>query len=222
MITVHHLENSRSLRIVWMLEELGIDYQIKHYKRDSKTMLAPAELKAIHPLGKSPAITDGETTIVESGAIIEYLARRYGGEAWQPPADDSRWLEERYWLHYAEGSLMPLLVMKLIFGRIPQSPMPFFAKPIARGISGKVIGSFIDPQLDTHLAQIEQHLSANTWFTGDTPGCADIMMSFPLQAASARANLDHYPGIRRFLEQMEQRPAYQRAVDKAGPLSPMR
>ena len=99
MITVHHLENSRSLRIVWMLEELGIDYQIKHYKRDSKTMLAPAELKAIHPLGKSPAITDGETTIVESGAIIEYLARRYGGEAWQPPADDSRWLEERYWLH---------------------------------------------------------------------------------------------------------------------------
>lgn len=221
MITVHHLENSRSLRIVWMLEELGVEYRIKHYKRDSKTMLAPAELRAIHPLGKSPVITDGDNVIAESGAIIEYLAQHYGPEQWTIPASDPRWLQERYWLHYAEGSLMPLLVMKLIFSRIPQSPMPFFVKPVAKGISGKVIGTYLNPQLTTQLDIINQHLSTHTWFTGEEPGCADIMMSFPLQAASARADINALPGIKRFLEQMEARPAYQRAVETAGPLTPM-
>lgn len=221
MITVHHLENSRSLRIVWMLEELGVEYRIKHYKRDSKTMLAPAELRAIHPLGKSPVITDGDNVIAESGAIIEYLAQRYGDPDWIIPANDPRWQQERYWLHYAEGSLMPLLVMKLIFSHIPRSPMPFFVKPVAKGISGKVIGSFINPQLQTQLEVIEKHLSSHPWFTGDTPGCADIMMSFPLQAASARADINSLPSIARFLEQMEARPAYQRAVASAGPLTPM-
>lgn len=221
MITVHHLENSRSLRIVWMLEELGVEYRIKHYKRDSKTMLAPAELRAIHPLGKSPVITDGDNVIAESGAIIEYLAQHYGPEQWAIPASDPRWLQERYWLHYAEGSLMPLLVMKLIFSRIPQSPMPFFVKPVAKGISGKVIGTYLNPQLTTQLDIINQHLSTHTWFTGEEPGCADIMMSFPLQAASARADINALPGIKRFLEQMEARPAYQRAVETAGPLTPM-
>ncbi|MAX55700.1 MAG: glutathione S-transferase [Alcanivoracaceae bacterium] len=221
MITVHHLENSRSLRIVWMLEELGVDYQIKHYKRDSKTMLAPAELKAIHPLGKSPVITDGDTVIAESGAIIEYLARRYGDAQWQLESDDARWLQERYWLHYAEGSLMPLLVMKLIFSHIPNAPMPFFVKPVARGISGKVIKGHLDPQLENHLTVIEQHLAEHTWFTGDTLSCADIIMSFPLQAASARADLSKLPSIRRFVEQVETRPAHQRAVQNAGPLTPL-
>ncbi|MZR63676.1 glutathione S-transferase family protein [Alcanivorax sp. DP30] len=221
MITVHHLENSRSLRIVWMLEELGVEYQIKHYKRDSKTMLAPAELRAIHPLGKSPVITDGDNVIAESGAIIEYLAHRYGDPDWIIPASDPRWQQERYWLHYAEGSLMPLLVMKLIFSHIPRTPMPFFAKPVAKGISGKVIGTFINPQLQTQLDVIEKHLASHTWFTGDAPGCADIMMSFPLQAASARADIASLPSIARFLQQMEARPAYQRAVASAGPLTPM-
>lgn len=221
MITVHHLENSRSLRIVWMLEELGLEYRIKHYKRDSKTMLAPAELREIHPLGKSPVITDGDTVIAESGAIIEYLANRYGAPDWVIPADDPRWQQERYWLHYAEGSLTPLLVMKLIFSHIPRSPMPFFVKPVAKGISGKVIDGFLDPQLQTHLEIIEQHLASHTWFAGDTPGSADIMMSFPLQAASARANTDKLPSIKRFLAQVESRPAWQRAVEAAGPLSPL-
>ncbi|MGB1464796.1 MAG: glutathione S-transferase [Alcanivorax nanhaiticus] len=221
MITVHHLENSRSLRIVWMLEELGVEYRIKHYKRDSKTMLAPAELREIHPLGKSPVITDGDNVIAESGAIIEYLANRYGLPDWVIPANSPRWQQERYWLHYAEGSLMPLLVMKLIFSHIPRSPMPFFVKPVAKGISGKVIGGYINPQLQTQLEVIDKHLSEHSWFTGEQPGCADIMMSFPLQAASARADINTLPGIKRFLEQMEARPAYQRAVETAGPLTPM-
>ncbi|MED5388157.1 MAG: glutathione S-transferase [Pseudomonadota bacterium] len=222
MITLHHLENSRSLRIVWLLEELGVEYEIRHYARDSKTMLAPPELKQIHPLGKSPVITDGDATIAESGAIIEYLIQRYGDAQWNIASDDARWLEERYWLHYAEGSLMPLLVMKLIFSRIPTSSMPFIARPVARGISGKVIGTFIDPQLENHLAIIDAHLASRTWFTGDTPSGADIIMSFPLQAASARADLSRLPAIQRFLSQMEARPAYQRAVNRAGPLTPMR
>ncbi|MCG8394041.1 MAG: glutathione S-transferase [Pseudomonadales bacterium] len=221
MITVHHLENSRSLRIVWLLEELELDYQIRHYDRDRKTMLAPAELKAIHPLGKSPVITDGETTIAESGAIIEYLIQRYGTADWQIAAEDPRWLQERYWLHYAEGSLMPLLVMKLIFGRIPKAPMPFFAKPIARSISSKVTGTLLDPQLQNHLGVIEKHLAEHTWFAGEAPSCADIQMSFPLQAASARADLSELPAIQRFLTQVENRPAWQRAVEKAGPLIPL-
>lgn len=222
MITLHHLENSRSLRIVWLLEELGLDYEIRHYARDSKTMLAPPELKQVHPLGKSPVITDGDITVPESGAIIEYLIQRYGNDSWKISADDPRWVQERYWLHYAEGSLMPLLVMKLIFSRIPKSPMPFIARPVAKGISGKVIGTFIDPQLENQLAVIEAHLGTHSWFTGDTPSAADIIMSFPLQAASARADLSQLPAIQRFLQQMEARPAYQRAVERAGPLTPMR
>ena len=222
MITVHHLENSRSLRIVWLLEELGLDYEIKHYARNPKTMLAPAELREIHPLGKSPVITNGDTVIAESGTIIEYLVQRYGNGQWQPAPNDDQWLNYRYWLHYAEGSLMPLLVMKLIFSHIAKAPMPFFAKPIAKKISGKVTGTMLDPQLKNHLAVIEQHLATQTWFAGDSPSGADILMSFPLQAASARANLSQLPSIQRFVAQMEARPAYQKAVERAGPLTPMR
>ena len=222
MITLHHLENSRSLRIVWLLEEQGLDYEIRHYARDSKTMLAPAELKQVHPLGKSPVITDGDITVAESGAIIEYLIQRHGDDSWKISTDDPRWVQERYWLHYAEGSLMPLLVMKLVFSRIPKSPMPFIVRPVAKGISGKVIGSFIDPQLETQLAVIEAHLADHNWFAGETLSAADIILSFPLQAASARADLSRLPAIQRFLQQMEARPAYQRAVERAGPLTPMR
>jgi glutathione S-transferase len=167
-------------------------------------------------------ITDGDITVPESGAIIEYLIQRYGNDSWKISADDPRWVQERYWLHYAEGSLMPLLVMKLVFSRIPKSPMPFIARPVAKGISGKVIGTFIDPQLENQLAVIEAHLGTHSWFTGDTPSAADIIMSFPLQAASARADLSQLPAIQRFLQQMEARPAYQRAVERAGPLTPMR
>lgn len=150
MITLHHLNNSRSQRILWMLEEIGIDYQIKRYLRDPQTMLAPAELRQVHPLGKSPLITDGELTLAESGAIIEYLAERYGD--WLLPAADSpERLRCRYWLHYAEGSAMPPLLLKLVFDKLRSAPMPFFIKPIARGIANKVSQAFISPQLKLHF-----------------------------------------------------------------------
>ncbi|MDX1803968.1 MAG: glutathione S-transferase [Alcanivorax sp.] len=221
MITLHHLENSRSQRILWLLEELELDYQIRHYARDPQTMLAPQALREIHPLGKSPVITDGATVIPESGTIIEYLIQTYGKGAWQPTPQDPEWLNYRYWLHYAEGSLMPLMVMKLIFTRIPNSPMPFFARPVARGLSHKVIGTFLDPQLQTQLTLINDHLASHHWFAGEQPSGADIQMSFPLQAAATRANLDDLPHIRRFLDQVEQRPAYQRAAERGGKLQPL-
>jgi len=141
----HHLNNSRSQRILWLLEELGLEYDIRRYQRDPKTMLAPPELRQIHPLGKSPVVTDDGLTLAESGAIIEYLVGRYGNGRLVPAADTPERLRYTYWLHYAEGSLQPLLLMKLFFGRIEKGPMPFFAKPVAKAIVAKVVGSFITP-----------------------------------------------------------------------------
>ena len=221
MITLHHLENSRSQRILWLLEELQLDYQIRHYARDPQTLLAPNDLRQVHPLGKSPVITDDSTVVAESGTIIEYLIQTYDKGQWQPQPQDPQWLNYRYWLHYAEGSLMPLLVMKLIFTRIPTSPMPFFARPVARAISNKVSTTFLNPQLQAQLTLINDHLAAHDWFAGERPSGADIQMSFPLQAAAARANLDDFPHIQRFLNQVEQRPAYQRAAARGGKLQPL-
>src|SRR6185295_8769679 len=148
MIVVHHLNNSRSQRILWLLEELGLEYDIKRYQRDPQTMLAPPELRKIHPLGKSPVITDGDLTLAESGAIIEYLVGRYGHGRLVPAADTPDRLRYTYWLHYAEGSLQPLLLMKLFFGRIEKGPMPFFVRPVAKAISRKVNDAFIAPNLE--------------------------------------------------------------------------
>lgn len=167
MITVHHLNNSRSQRILWLLEELGVPYGIKRYQRDSKTMLAPPELRAVHPLGKSPVITDGDLTLAESGAIIEYLADRYGAGALIPAhGTPERW-RCNYWLHYAEGSAMPPLLLKLVFRRVETSPMPFFVKPVAKGVARKVQQDFIDPQLKLHLDYMEGELGKSEWFGGD-------------------------------------------------------
>lgn len=186
MITVHHLNNSRSQRILWLLEELGVDYQIKRYERDTKTMLAPPELRAVHPLGKSPVVTDGELTLAESGAIIDYLANRYGPHL-LPAADSPERLRCTYWLHYAEGSAMPPLLLKLVFDKMESSPMPFFVKPIARGIARKVKSAFVAPQLKLHLDYLESELGKSTWFAGEQFSAADIQLSFPLEAAAARA-----------------------------------
>ena len=186
MIIVHHLEKSRSQRIVWLLEELGIPYEIEHYKRDPNTMLAPESLRRVHPLGKSPVITDGDTVVAESGAIIEYLVEKHGGGRLKPAVDDPNWLNYQYWLHYAEGSLMPLMVMKLIFSRVPKAPMPFFAKPIAKKISGGMVGGFVQPRIEEQLRLVESHLASHTWFAGEALTAADVQMSFPLQAAGAR------------------------------------
>ncbi len=217
MITVHHLNNSRSQRVLWLLEELGLPYEIKHYQRNAETMLAPPELLAVHPLGKSPVITDDGNTVAESGAIIEYLVGRYGNGRLIPAAGTPERLRYTYWLHYAEGSAMLPLLLKLIFGRIATAPMPFFVKPIARGIVGKVRTTFIDPQLKLHLGYIESELGKSSWFAGEELTAADIQMSFPLEAAAARGGADAAtPKISAFLQRIHARPAYKIALEKGG------
>jgi glutathione S-transferase len=219
MILVHHLNNSRSQRVLWLLEELEVPYEVKRYERNRETMLAPPELRAVHPLGKSPVLTDGDVTVAESGAIIEYLVDRHGAGRLIPPAGTPERLRYTYWLHYAEGSAMPPLLLKLIFDRIESGPMPFFVKPIARRISKKVKTTFIQPQLDTHLGFMENELGKSTWFAGGELTAADIQMSFPVEAAKARAgvNASTRPRLQAYLERIHARPAYQRALAKGGP-----
>ena len=225
MITVHHLETSRSQRVLWLLEELGVPYQIKLYKRDPRTRLAPPELKKVHPLGKSPVITDGDLVLAESGAILEYLAETYGrqakGEAAHllatPGTPEHRQL--RFWMHYAEGSLMNWLVMKLVFMTVPTQPMPFFVKPIARQICQKVQEKLIDPNLKTSMEFIESHLGKHTWFAGEQLSLADVQMSFAVAALLARSDASRQcPRLAAWLARVEARPAYQRALAKGGPV----
>jgi glutathione S-transferase len=220
MITVHHLENSRSQRVLWLLEELGVAYDIRHYKRDPQTMLAPPELLQVHALGKSPVITDGAATVAESGAIIEYLLERHGGARLVPPVGSDEHLRYRYWLHFAEGSAMPPLLLKLIFNRIASAPMPFFVRPIARAISGKVLGLMVEPNLKRQLDFMESELGRSEWFAGAEFSGADIQMSFPLEAAAQRAGLDAgRPRLWAFLQRIHARPAYRRALERGGPYS---
>ena len=219
VITVHHLNNSRSQRVLWLLEELGVPYTIKHYKRDAKTMLAPAALKKVHPLGKSPVITDGELTIAESGAIIEYLLERHGAGRLAPAPGSPARRRFTYWLHYAEGSLMPLLVMKLVFSRLKTVKVPFFVKPVIKAIVGKVNSTFLDPQLKLHLGFLEGELTKSAWFAGEEFSAADVQMSFPVEAAAARSGLgSDFPRLSAWLERIQARPAYQRALEKGGPV----
>ena len=221
MIVVHHLNNSRSQRVLWLLEELGVPYEIKRYERNAKTMLAPPELRAIHPLGKSPVLTDGKLTLAESGAIIEYLVEMYGNAescaVLSPAHGTPAYLRYRYWLHYAEGSLMSPLLLKLVFDKIESSPMPFFVKPIAKAISGKAKSSFIMPQISTHLNYLESELGKSKWFVGDEFTAADVQLSFPIEAAAARGGLDaSRPRLMDFLQRIHARPAYQRALERGG------
>jgi glutathione S-transferase len=217
MIVVHHLNNSRSQRVLWLLEELGMPYEIQRYQRDAKTMLAPPELKKVHPLGKSPVITDGERTIAESGLILEYLVERYGAGKLAPPPGSEERLRYRYWMHYAEGSAMPPLLLKLVFDRIEQGPMPFFIRPLARGIARQVKQSFITPQLKLHLDYLESELGKAEWFVGNEFTAADIQLSFPLEAAALRGGLDQSrPRLHAFLQKIHARPAYRRALERGG------
>jgi len=218
LLTIHHLENSRSQRILWLLEELGVDYGIKTYKRDKATSLAPPELTAIHPLGKSPIVTDGDTTVAESGAIIEYLVQKFDDGSLLPAAGSRERQAYTYWLHYAEGSFMPLMIVSLITGRIENSPVPFFLRPVTRRIAAKVRSGYLDPNVQRHLRFMDNTLGKSTWFCGDELTAADIQMSFAVEAAEVRTNLSaEFPNLRRFLEQMRARPAYQTALKKGGP-----
>ena len=217
MIIVHHLNNSRSQRILWLLEELGLEYEIRKYQRDAKTMLAPPELRAVHPLGKSPVITDDANTVAESGAIIEYLLERYGNGKFVPSSGTPDKLRYTYFMHYAEGSAMTPLLMKLVFDRVESSPMPFFAKPIARGIAQKVKNTYILPQIAQHLAYLEAELAKSSWFAGPEFSGADIQISFVLEAAASRGGLgEKYPKLMDFLNRIHARPAYQRALERGG------
>jgi glutathione S-transferase len=225
MLVVHHLETSRSQRILWLLEELGVPYELKVYRRNPATRLAPPELKAVHPLGKSPVITDDGVVVAESGAIIEYLVEKYattaGGDLarLEPPAGTEERRQCRYWMHYAEGSLMNWLVMKLVFTSIPKQPMPFFVRPIARALCGRVQQQLVDPNLMAGTAFIEDHLSRNRWFAGEDLSMADFQMSFAVEALMARADgLGSCPNLRGYLARIRARPAYQRAEAKGGPV----
>ena len=218
MIVVHHLQNSRSQRILWLLEELGVEYEIKRYERDPATSLAPPELQRVHPLGKSPIITDGDVTVAESGAIVEYLVHQYDVGRLLPADGTPERLAYTYWLHYAEGTFMPLMIISLIIGRIETAPMPFFVKPVAKGIAGKVRSGYLDPNVKRNLAFMEATLENSTWFCGEELTAADIQMSFPVEAAEVRANLrDNYPLLAAYLDRVRARPTWQAALEKGGP-----
>ncbi len=204
-ITVHHLNNSRSQRILWLLEELGLPYTITRYQRDSKTMLAPASLKKVHALGKSPVIVDEETglTVAETAVIVNYLIAKAGGRM-GAPGEAAADLRYQYWMHYAEGSLMPPLVLKLIMGRVP--------------VMGRFAMKKVQPMIDNHLDFVEGELAAREWFSGDDIGGADVMMSFPLEAARSRAGLNgSRPATMAWLKRIHARPAYQAALAQGGP-----
>jgi glutathione S-transferase len=202
MLTVHHLNNSRSQRILWLLEELELDYALKRYQRDATTNLAPPELLDVHPLGKSPVLTDGDHTIHESGAIIDYLVRRHGSGRLAPaPGTDAH---EKYlqWLHYAEGSAMLPLMLKMYTGRLPDG--------------GAALQPRITSELDNHLGYMNQALEASGWFVGDSLTAADVQLSFVPQVARLLYTLDPFPNLNAFLERIHQRPAYRRALDRGG------
>ncbi|UYA59973.1 glutathione S-transferase [Pectobacterium colocasium] len=211
MIHVHHLEKSRSTRVTWLLEELGVDYEIIRYTRDPKTFSAHASLKQIHPLGKSPVITDGDLTVAESGAIVEYLIETYGNGRLRPQSGQAL-LDYRFWLHFAEGSLMQLLVMRLVLAKTESAPMPFFVRPVARKIVHSIEQAFIVPRLTTQLQFIEQHLSTKDWFAGESLSGADIQMAVPLVLAKTRLDFSRYPHIQQYIERIESQPAFQRAI----------
>ena len=218
VIIVHHLNNSRSQRVLWLLEELGVAYEVKRYERDPNTLLAPPELLAVHPLGKSPVITDGDLTVAESGAIVEYLVGKYGGGRLIPPAGSPERMRYTYWLHYAEGSAMPPLLLKLVFDRMSKAPIPWPFSAMARRIAAGVKSSFVQPQLTRHLDFMESELKSRTWFAGEEFSAADIQMSFPLEAAASRAGLDaSRPKLFAFLGRIHTRVAYRRALDRGGP-----
>jgi glutathione S-transferase len=211
MLTVHHLNNSRSQRVLWLLEELGVPYEIVRYQRQP-SMLAPKELRALHPLGKSPVITDGGNTIAESGAIVE----TYGNGRLIPPPRTPERLRYTYWLHYAEGSAMPLLLQKLLFTLAPKR-VPGLLRPFVKPVFDRMLATLVDPQLKQHIAFWEDELSRSEWFAGNDFSAADIQMSFPLEAASARAGFANAPKAAAWLGRIHARPAYQRALEKGGP-----
>lgn len=221
MITVHHLENSRSHRVLWLLEELELDYEVDRYERDPETMRAPDELRQIHPLGKSPAITDDDYTVAESAVILEHVLDEYGDGALRPDEGTDAYQKYRYWMHYAEGSAMPPLLMKFVFNELPEQS-PWFLSPLLRKIADMVGQEFLDPEIERHVEFWEAELADREYFVGDTFTAADIQMSFPLAGVVDRAEgTEAYPNCRDLIGRLRDRPAFRRALERSGDDSPL-
>ena len=221
--TIHHLDTSRSHRIVWMLEELGTEYELREHTRNPKTLRAPEEMTRLHPLGKAPIVElDDGRVVAESGAIIEELVELHGGALRPEPGTDEH-RRYRYFLHYAEGSFMPPLLVKLIFDQLRNAPVPFFLKPIPRAIAKKVDDTYTDGEIRTHLEFLERELKSRPYIAGDEFTAADIQLMYPVEAARSRFGLgSRYPSVEGYRERMVARPAYQRALDRGGPVIPGR
>ena len=215
MITIHHLNNSRSQRVLWLLEELGVDYEVKRYER-TKTLQAPDAMKKVHPLGKSPILTDGDTTIAETGSIVEYILAGHGEGRLMPLEGTADYWQARHFLHYAEGSAMPPLFLMLVLSMIPDRA-PFFAKPILKASMEKVDEILVKPQIQLHMDHWESALGATGWFAGPDMTVADVMMSFPVEAAATRIGYEERPKLRDFLQRIHERPAYKRGLKRGGP-----
>jgi glutathione S-transferase len=217
VIVVHHLNHSRSHRVLWLLEELGVDYDVKRYERDPASLKAPAALKAIHPLGRAPVVVDGDRVLAESGAVLEQLLDRYGAGRLAPAPGTPERDRYAYFMHYAEGSAMPALVLRLIFNQMPKQPMPALARPVVRALAKNVIDTFVQPQIDEHLNHMEAALAGSPWFAGQAFTAADVHMSFPVEAAAAGGALGARSRLADWVTRIRARPAYQRAVARGGP-----
>ncbi|WP_458095053.1 glutathione S-transferase family protein [Roseomonas sp. WA12] len=217
MITLHHLNNSRSQRVLWLLEELEVPYEIRRYERDPATMLAPPELRAVHPLGKAPVITEDGMVVAETGAIVEYVLARYGQGRLVPPEGGPAFWQYRHWMHHAEGSAMPPLVMTLIFGSLAKRvPAPMQAA--AQGMAELLQKGIVDPNLERLKDYWNEALAETGWFAGPEMTAADVMMSFPLEAAAGRSPFGPgRPNPGAFLARIQARPAYRRALERGGP-----
>lgn len=216
MITVHHLNNSRSQRVLWMLEELELPWQIVRYQREP-TMLAPEALKKVHPLGKSPVIEDNGRILAESGAIIEYLQETYDSESRLKPLVMEDKLQYHFWLHYAEGSLMPLLMIKLVLSRLGKAPVPWLLRPVGNALGQGVAKAYLNKQIATHARFIEAHLTHSPWFAGKAFSAADIQMIFPVIALVSRGGIHNLPHLQAWLKNAQLRPTWQRAIQQGGP-----
>ncbi len=205
MIVVHHLNDSRSQRVLWLLEELSVPYEIKHYQRDAQTRFAPPELKAVHPLGKSPVITDNGVTVIESGAIIDYIIRHYGNGALRPAANTADFEAYQQWLHYAEGSAMLPLLLKLYVGRL--------------GEAGAPLSPRIEGEIANHLGYVNQSLQGKEWLVGNQMTGADVQMSFVGEVAGSRGNRENYPHLDAWVKRFQARPAYRKAIERGGAYS---
>jgi glutathione S-transferase len=203
MIEVHHLNNSRSQRILWLLEELELDYEIVKYQRDAETNLAPESLREIHPLGKSPVVREDGTILFESAAIIDHLVRRYGNGRLAPPESSREHVRYQQWLHYAEGSAMLPLMLKLYLGRLGDAAGPLLPR--------------VEDEIQNHMGYLDSQLADSDFFLGNDLTAADVALSFPIQATRVLYGIDSFPNLAGFLERIVARPAYRRAIERGGP-----